>query len=170
MKVIHPSLIPGCSNGESWLSFWSPLFSSTYDERNKSVLKATVSWPIYSGGKNRASLSKNRNLKNKKKLLLNNALKTNDSNVASAWSTLQSSKSLLKSVSVQVKAAEIANEAITAEYESGVGRSTLDVIQSNSFLLESKITLANFERNYLLAQFNLLKSVGLLNSSHLKLK
>jgi len=145
-------------------------FSSTYDERNKSVLKATVSWPIYSGGKNRASLSKNRNLKNKKKLLLNNALKTNDSNVASAWSTLQSSKSLLKSVSVQVKAAEIANEAITAEYESGVGRSTLDVIQSNSFLLESKITLANFERNYLLAQFNLLKSVGLLNSSHLKLK
>ena len=145
-------------------------FSSTYDERNKSVLKATVSWPIYSGGKNRASLSKNRNLKNKKKLLLNNAFKTNDSNVASAWSTLQSSKSLLESVSVQVKAAEIANEAITAEYESGVGRSTLDVIQSNSFLLESKITLANFERNYLLAQFNLLKSVGLLNSSHLKLK
>ena len=53
-------------------------FSSTYDERNKSILKATVSWPIYSGGKNRASLSKNRNLKNKKKLLLNNALKTNE--------------------------------------------------------------------------------------------
>ena len=41
-------------------------------KRNKSILKATVSWPIYSGGKNRASLSKNRNLKNRKKLLLDN--------------------------------------------------------------------------------------------------
>ena len=46
-------------------------FSSIYDERNKSILKATVSWPIYSGGKNRASLSKNRNLKNMKQCLVN---------------------------------------------------------------------------------------------------
>ena len=144
--------------------------NSTYDERNKSILKATVSWPIYSGGKNRASLSKNRNLKNKKKLLLNNALKTNNAIVASAWSTFQTSKSLLNSVKSQVKAAEIANEGIVAEYESGLGRSTLDVIQSNSFLLDSKVSLANSERNYLLAQFKLLQSIGLLNSSHLKIK
>ena len=145
-------------------------FSSTYDERNKSILKATVSWPIYSGGKNIASLSKNRNLKNKKKLLLDNALKTNNTNVASAWSIFQTSKSLLNSVKSQVKAAEIANEGITAEYESGLGRSTLDVIQSNSFLLDSKISLANSERNYLLAQFTLLQSIGLLNGSYLKIK
>ena len=145
-------------------------FSSTYDERNKNVLKATLSWPIYSGGKNRASLNKNRNLKNRKKLLFDNALKTNDTNVASAWSNLQSSKSLLDSVRAQVKAAEIANEGITVEYESGLGRSTLDVIQSNSILLNSKISLANSERNYLLAQFKLLKSAGLLNNSYLKLQ
>ena len=95
-----------------------------------------MSWPIYSGGKNRASLSKSRNLKNRKKLLLNSVIKTNNTNIASAWSTLQSSKSLLDSVKYQVKAAEIANEGITVEYESGLGRSTLDVIQSNSILLK----------------------------------
>ena len=43
-------------------------FSSLYDERNKNILKATVTWPIYSGGKNRASLNKSRNLQNRKKL------------------------------------------------------------------------------------------------------
>ena len=145
-------------------------FSSSYDELNKSTLKATLTWPIYSGGKNRASLSKSRNLKNRKKLLLNSAIKTNNTNVAISWSTLQSSKSLLNSVKSQVKAAEIANEGITVEYESGLGRSTLDVIQSNSILLNSRIALANSERNYLLAQFNLLKSIGQLNSTHLKLK
>jgi len=144
--------------------------SSSYDESNKNTLKATITWPIYSGGKNRASLNKSRNLKNRKKLLLNSVTKTNNSNVAISWSTLQSSKSLLNSVKSQVKAAEIANEGITVEYESGLGRSTLDVIQSNSILLNSRIALANSERNYLLAQFNVLKSIGQLNSSHLKLK
>jgi outer membrane protein len=144
--------------------------SSLFDERNKNTLKATVTWPIYSGGKNRASLNKSKNLQNKKKLLLDSVIKTNNTNVASAWSTFQSSKSLLNSINSQVKAAKIANEGITAEYESGLGRTTLDVIQSNSILLSSRITLANSERNYLLAQFDVLKSIGLLNSSHLKLK
>ena len=144
--------------------------SSSYDERNKDILKATVTWPIYLGGKNRASLNKSKNLQNRKRLLLNSVIKTNKANVAIAWATLQSSKSLLNSVKSQVKAAEIANEGITVEYESGLGRSTLDVIQSNSILLSSRIALANSERNYLLAQFNVLKSIGLLNSTHLKLK
>ena len=144
--------------------------SSTYDKRNKNILKATVSWPIYSGGKNIASLNKSKNLKNRKKLLLDSAIKTNDTNVAIAWSTLQSSKSLLNSVRSQVRAAEVANEGITAEYESGIGRSTLDVIQSNSILLESKISLAETERKYLLAQFKILQAIGLLTSDHLKLK
>ena len=143
--------------------------SSTYDERNKSILKATISWPIFAGGKNIASLNKSKNVQDRKRLLLDSVTKTNDTNVAIAWSTFQSSKSLLNSVETQVKAAEIANEGITVEYESGLGRSTLDVIQSNSILLKAKISLANSERNYLLTQFKLLKSIGLLNSSHLKL-
>ena len=144
--------------------------SSTYDEREKDILKATVSWPFYSGGKNRAKYKKNKNLQTRKRLLLDNTTKSNETIVASAWSNFQSSKSLLNSVELQVKAAEIANEGITAEYESGVGRTTLEVIQSNSFLLNAQISLANSERNYLLSQFNLLKSIGLLNSDYLKIK
>ena len=149
---------------------YSEDLSSTYDEREKDILKATVSWPFYSGGKNRAAYKKNKNLQTRKRLLLDNTIKTNKTIVASAWSNLQSSKSLLNSVELQVKAAEIANEGITAEYESGLGRTTLEVIQSNSFLLDSQISLADSERNYLLSQFNLLKSIGLLNSDYLKIK
>ena len=143
--------------------------SATYDEREKDVLKATVSWPFYSGGKNIAKYKKNQSLKTRKRLLLDNSIKTNDTNVASAWSNFQSNKSLLNSVQSQVKAAEIAYEGIAAEYQSGTGRTTLEVIQSNSLLLNAQISLANSERNYLLSQFNLLKSIGLLNSSNLKI-
>ena len=143
--------------------------SSSYDERDKETIKATLSWPIFKGGKNTASLNRSKNLKNRQKLLFDNALKTNDTDVASAWSNLESSKSLLDSVRYQVQAAEIANEGITAEYESGLGRSTLDVIQSNTLLLDSKISLANSERNYLLSQFKLLQYLGLLTAEYLQI-
>ena len=49
-------------------------------------------------------------------------------------------------------------------------RTTLDVIQSNSLLLAAKISLAESERNNLIAQYNVLKAIGLLNSEYLKLK
>ena len=149
---------------------YSDDLSATYDEKEKDVLKATVSWPFYSGGKKRVTISKNQSLKTRQRLLLDNAIKTNDTIVATAWANLQFSKSFLDSVRLQVRAAQIANEGITAEYERGSGRTTLDVIQSNTLLLNAKVSLSNSERNYLLAQYNLLKSVGLLNSNHLKLK
>ena len=168
MIIARSDLSPSASL--SFNSSKSDDVSSTIGERDKEILKATISWPIFSGGKNYASLNKSKNLKNRKKLLLDNALKSNDTNVASAWSNFQVSKSLLNSVTSQVKAAEIANEGITVEYESGLGRSTLDVIQSNSILLNAKISLADSERNYLLSQFKLLQSVGYLNSKYLKLQ
>ena len=168
VTIARSNLSPSASL--SFNSSKSDDVSSTVGERDKEVLKATISWPIFNGGKNSASLNKSKNLKNRKKLLLDNALKTNDTNVASTWSSLQVSKSLLDSVTAQVKAAEIANEGITVEYESGLERSTLDVIQSSSILLTSKISLADSERNYLLSQFKLLQSIGLLNNNYLKLQ
>ena len=145
--------------------------SATYDEREKDVLKATVTWPFYSGGKNIATLKKNQSLELQKSLLLDDMIKENQTNVASAWSSYQSNQSLLNSVRSQVNAAEIASEGILAEYNSGSNkRTTLEVIQSNSLLLDAQISLADSERNYILSQFNLLKSVGLLNSTYLKIK
>jgi len=148
---------------------YSDDLSSTIDEREKDVLKATVSWPFFTGGKTQSKINKQSNLTTRKRLLLDHAVRTNETNVASAWSSLESSKSFLNSVKVQVRAAQIANEGIAAEYERG-SRTTLDVIQSNSLLLSAQLSQINSERNYLMAQYNLLKAVGLLNSQYLKLK
>ena len=143
--------------------------SSTVDQSDKDILKATVSWPFYTGGKTQSTINKKSNLTTRKRLLLDDAVKSNETNVASAWSSLEASRGFLNSVKVQVRAAQIANDGITAEYERG-SRTTLDVIQSNSLLLSAQISLATSEKNYLMAQYNLLKSVGLLNSQYLKLK
>ena len=167
IRIAESDMLPSASL--SFEASQTENLSSTYNERDKKILKATVKWPFYTGGKNKAEVNKSRNIKYQKKLLLDNVINTNNTNVASAWSNFQSSKSLLDSVKSQVKAAEIANEGITAEYESGLGRSTLDVIQSNSLLLDSKISFANAERNYLLSQFKLLQSIGLLTLEHLQI-
>ena len=148
---------------------YSDDLTSTIDEREKDTLKATLSWPFYSGGKKRSTINKNSNLTTRKRLLLDDAVRTNETNVASAWSSLQSSESFLNSVKVQVGASQIAYEGVTAEYERG-SRTTLDVIQSNALLLSAQISLADSEKNYLMAQYNLLKAVGLLNSQYLNLK
>ena len=144
-------------------------FSSTIDEKEQDTIKATITWPFFSGGKNLAKVNKNQSEKIRKRLLLDNTIKSNETSISSAWSNYQSSESILKSIRAQVNAAEIANEGITEEYQRG-SRSTLDFIQSTAILLDARISLANSERDFVLAQYNLLKSIGLLNSDYLKVK
>ena len=75
--------------------------SSTYDEREKDVLQATVSWPFQFGGKNRSEVNKNLQVKGMKRLLLENSQRNNTQSVTAAWSTLESSKSFLRAVQTQ---------------------------------------------------------------------
>ena len=141
-----------------------------YIKKTQQTLKAEASWPIYSGGSNYFGLKKAKELRNKYNLLLEDEKKTLNSITTNAWSNYQSSKSVLTAVNSQVRAAEIAYEGITSEYESGNDRTTLEVIQSSSVLLDSRISLATSERNFLISQLNLLSTVGRLTATHLNLK
>ena len=124
--------------------------SSTVQERTQETVTATATWRLFAGGSNAFNLRKFQEIKNQKELLLQDRKKTTETEVANAWSSYQSSKSVLDSIRSQVKAAEIANEGITLEYESGRGRTTLEVIQSRSILLNSRINLASEEKNFLI--------------------
>jgi len=145
-------------------------FSATVKDRTQQTVTATATWPLFSGGSNFFNLRKTKELRNQKELLLEDSKKENETNVTNAWSSYQSSKSVLESIESQVKAAEIASEGITLEYESGNSRTTLEVIQSGTILLNSRINLATSERNFLISQFNLLNSVGRLTAKQLNLK
>ena len=144
--------------------------SSTINKRTQQSVTASASWPLFSGGSNIFNLRKTKELRNQKQLLFEDRKKGTEIAVANAWSSYQSSKSVLESIILQVKAAEIANEGITQEYESGTGRTTLEVIQSRTILLNSRINLAIFERSFLISQFDLLAAVGRLTANQLNLK
>ena len=84
-----------------------------------------------------------------------------------AWSKYQSSKSVLIAKEAQLKAAEIANEGISLEYDSGNTRTTLDVIQSRSLLLDARITFAKAERDFIISKFALAFQIGTLSLNNI---
>ena len=77
-----------------------------------------------------------------------------------AWSNYQSLQSVLKATEAQLKAAEIANEGITLEYDSGNTRTTFEVIQSTSLLLDARIEFAKAERDFIISKFELAFQLG----------
>ena len=162
MSKISPSAKLNYSKSES-----SDL-SSTVDKVDQEKVKATVTWPLIKGGKNYSSIKKSKLKKQQSELILQdvkNKVKTDTTNF---WSIYQSSKSILASTKAQLKAADIASEGITLEYDSGDTRTTLDVIQSRSLLLEAKIANARAERNLLISELKILAQMGELNLEALK--
>ena len=143
-------------------------FSSTVDENDQETVKATLSWPIIKGGKNYSSIKKSRYKNEESRLLLEDTKNEIISSTTNAWSSFQSSKSVLQATKAQLKAAEIANEGISLEYDSGNTRTTLEVIQSRTLLLDARISSAKAERDFVVAQFELLDMIGNLSLSTFK--
>ena len=138
-------------------------FSSTIDDKDDETVKATITWPLIKGGENISSIKKSSFDKQRAQLLLQDTKNKVSTETSNAWSKYQSSKSVLEATSAQLKAAEIANEGITLEYDSGSKRTTLEVIQSRSLLLEARIAFAKAERDFMVSQFELAEQTGTLS-------
>ena len=143
-------------------------FSSTIDETDQETVKATITWPIIKGGENISTIKKSSYNKQRYQLILQDTKNRINTEVSNAWSKYQSYKSLLEATKVQLKAAEIANEGITLEYDSGNTRTTLELIQSRSLLLDARIAFARSERDFIVSQFELAKELGLLSIKSIK--
>ncbi len=143
-------------------------YSSTLDEFDEETVKATISWPIIKGGENISSIKKSSLKKQRSLLLAEDAENKVITETTNSWSNYQSSESVLVATEAQLKAAEIANEGITLEYDSGNTRTTLDVIQSRSLLLDARIAFAKAERDFIISKFKLAFQLGTLSSTSIK--
>ena len=143
-------------------------FSSTVDETDQETIKATVTWPIIKGGENISSIKKSSYNKEKYQLILQDTKNRITTEISNAWSKYQSFKGVLQATKAQLKAAEIANEGITLEYDSGNTRTTLELIQSRSLLLDARISYARSERDFIVSQFELAKQLGSLTINSIK--
>jgi len=143
-------------------------FSSSIDQKDDETVKATITWPIIKGGENISSIKKSTYDKERAKLILQDTKNKISTESSNSWSKYQSTKSVLEATRAQLKAAEIANEGITLEYDTGNTRSTLEVIQSRSLLLDARIAFARAERDFMVSQFELAKQIGSLSVKIIK--
>ena len=143
-------------------------YSSTIDELDQETVKATISWPIIKGGENISSIKKSSLKKQRSLLLSDDAENRVVTETTNAWSKYQSSESVLIATEAQLKAAEIANEGITLEYDSGNTRTTLELIQSRSLLLDARISFAKAKRDFIISKFELAFQLGTLSSNSIK--
>ena len=134
--------------------------SATIDEDEQETVKATISWPLIKGGKNYSTIKKFKYKKEQNKLLLADKESEVKTQTATSWSFYQSAESVLKSTASQLKAAEIANEGISLEYDSGNSRTTLELIQSRSLLLDARISYAIAEKDLVVSKLELLSQIG----------
>ncbi len=143
-------------------------FNSSVDKTDQETVKATITWPLVKGGKNYSSIKKSKFKKAQSELMFQDVINEVKSETTNSWSVYQSSQSVLNATLSQLNAAEIANEGITLEYDSGNTRTTLEVIQSRSLLLEARIANSKAERDFIVSKFKLLKSTGGLSFEFLK--
>jgi len=143
-------------------------FSSTIDKTDDETVKATITWPIIKGGENISSIKKSSLEKQRAQLLLQDTKDKITTDTSNSWSNFQSSGSVLEATRAQLKAAEIANEGITLEYDSGNTRSTLEVVQSRSLLLDARIAFAKAKRDFMISQFELAMQIGTLSLKSIK--
>lgn len=142
--------------------------SSFQVDSSDSSVSAVASWPIFNGG---TVLSRNRQASYDARRAHHQLVEARaaiEEGVTNAWNNLMASRAAIRSSQSQVAANEVALDGVKQEAEVGV-RTTLDVLNAEQELLDSRVTLARAIQNEAVAAYQLLSASGLLNARGLGL-
>ncbi len=141
----------------------------TGDSNNTALtLTANLSVPLYQGGAAYSRLRQAKQANSSDRLLIAEAERETVQVIANAWEALRSARATIDASRQQVRANEIAFEGVQQEAQVG-SRTTLDVLDAEQELLDSRVTLVQAQRDEYVAAFQLLSAVGQLNAERLNL-
>jgi outer membrane protein len=129
---------------------------------------AQVSVPIYQGGQEYSLVRQAKQTEQQTRKTVDDAQRTAVQNTVSAWETLAAARAAADSVRSQIKANEVALEGV--EREAIVGsRTTLDVLNAQQALLNSRTTLVQALAQLVTASYQVAAAVGRLTARDLHL-
>lgn len=124
--------------------------------------------PLYQGGGEYSQIRQAKQTNSQSVLLATQAEREAIEAVTNAWEGLEASRAAIDSAQSQVRANEIAYEGVRQEAEVGA-RTTLDVLNAEQELLNSRVTLITNQRNEYIAAYALLSAMGRLSALDLQL-
>lgn len=134
----------------------------------QATVSANVSVPIFTGGLNRSRVREALASADEARLSSVNVRRQVIEGVTNAWNNFLAAQAVIESSRQAVRANEIAFEGV--EQEAFVGlRTTLDVLNAEQELLNSRLELVRAERDFTVASYAVLQSMGLLGADTLQL-
>jgi outer membrane protein len=131
----------------------------TDGEESEDSVSLRVSVPLFSGGGIRARERQQRHLRRAERYDLDETRNVVRERVTVAWANLAAARARIEATQARVEAAEAANEGVRREQEVGQ-RTTIDVLDQENELLQARISLAQAERQAMVAERELAASLG----------
>jgi TolC family type I secretion outer membrane protein len=135
---------------------------------NQLTLLGRVSVPLYESGSVYSAVREAKQTESQRRIEIIGAARTVREAVVTAWNFLIASRETIVSAKAQVSANTLALEGVKQEYLVG-SRTTLDVLNAESELLDSQVILAQAERDQIVAAYQILGSVGQLTARQIGL-
>lgn len=131
-------------------------------------VQARVSIPIYQGGLVSAQVRQAKEQLGQQRILVDSARRAVDQAIISSWTQMEASTANINANRAQLRAANLALNGVVEERRVGQ-RTTLDVLIAQQSVLEARESLAQSERNAVVAAYSVLAATGQLNARRLGL-
>jgi outer membrane protein len=131
-------------------------------------VQARVTIPIYQGGAASARVRQAKEQLGQQRILVDRARRSIEQSVVSSWTQMEAAQAAIQANRAQLSAANLALNGVVEERRVGQ-RTTLDVLNAQQSVLNTKEAISNSERNAIVASFSVLASTGKLTVDRLGL-
>ncbi|MBV1900769.1 MAG: TolC family outer membrane protein [Kordiimonadaceae bacterium] len=173
VKTAKGALLPSVGAELSYSNINSAGFSGntgfSQEQNNKSTsVGIQVSVPLYAGGARYSSVRRAKQVRSQRMMEIHQAERVAQENVFVAWDNYRAAAGQITSTNAALRAFEIALEGVKQEAYVG-SRTTLDVLNAEQELLNSRVSLVRAQRDEFVAAYSLISATGKLTARSLNL-
>ena len=166
IEVVKGDLLPSASFDASARFNDNPQDGTSRSERAQ--IEGVLTIPLYEAGRVYSSVREAKHVASQRRLEVIQAGRSVRESVAISWNNLVAAREIIRSAKEQVSAAQLALDGVRQEYFVG-SRTTLDVLDSETEVVNARITLVSAERDQIVAAYQILGSIGRLTARDLAL-
>ncbi|MDJ0613722.1 MAG: TolC family outer membrane protein [Rhizobiaceae bacterium] len=139
------------------------------DRVDTTSITATLTVPIYQAGQQSATVRQSKEQLGQNRIQVDEAVDNVRAAVVSAFSQYQGARAAIEANRAQLNAAQLALEGAVEERKVGQ-RTTLDVLDTQTQVINAQIALTNSTRDVKVAGYAILSAIGRLNPKTLNLR